>query len=106
MKINKELLKGSSEILILSVLKAEDLYGYEISKRIQQLSQELFSMGEGTLYPILHKLEKAKLLQSYWQEIGGRKRKYYSITRQGKKLLSQKTNEWVSFSSAVKQVIG
>lgn len=106
MKINKELLKGSSEVLVLSVLKAEDLYGYEISKRIQQLSQELFSMGEGTLYPILHKLEQGKLLQSYWQEIGGRKRKYYSLTTQGKKLLAEKTHEWASFSAAVKQVIG
>lgn len=106
MKINKELLKGSSEVLVLSVLRAEDLYGYEIAKRIQQLSQELFSMGEGTLYPVLHKLEQAKLLQSYWQEIGGRKRKYYSLTRHGRKLLAEKTNEWLSFSSAVKQVIG
>lgn len=106
MKINKELLKGSTEILVLSVLKTEDLYGYEISKRIQKLSQELFAMGEGTLYPVLHKLEQAKLLQAYWQEIGGRKRKYYSITRQGKKLLAEKTHEWLSFSSAVKQVIG
>lgn len=106
MKINKELLKGSSEILVLSVLKAEDLYGYEISKRIQQLSKELFAMGEGTLYPVLHRMEQSKLLQAYWQEIGGRKRKYYSLTRQGRKLLAEKTSEWLSFSSAVKQVIG
>lgn len=106
MKINKELLKGSSEVLVLSVLNTEDLYGYEIAKRIQQLSQELFSMGEGTLYPVLHKLEQAKLLSSYWQEIGGRKRKYYSITERGKKLLAEKTKEWMSFSSAVKHVIG
>lgn len=105
MKINKELLKGSSEILILSILKDEPLYGYEITKRIRNLSDQIFSLGEGTLYPILHKLEKEQLLQSYWQEVGGRRRKYYALTRQGKKMSKEKTAEWKVFSDAVNAVI-
>lgn len=106
MKINKELLKGSSDALILSVLAAGDLYGYQISKQIQTQSKDVFSMGEGTLYPILHKLEGQKLLTAYWQEVGGRKRKYYSITKRGRALLQEKTAEWSAFAHAVKSVLG
>lgn len=105
MKINKELVKGSSDVLILSVLKHNDLYGYKITRDIQALSNDIFTLGEGTLYPVLHKLEKQKLLTSYWQEVGGRRRKYYSITIAGKKMLQEKKKEWKVFSSAVNAVI-
>lgn len=105
MKINKELLKGSSEGLVLSVLNEQPLYGYEIAKQIKHASKDLFQMGEGTLYPILHKLEQQKLLRSYWQEVGGRKRKYYALTRAGQKLLEEKTAEWKAFASAVSGII-
>ncbi len=105
MKINKELLKGSSELLVLSVLKEEPLYGYEIAKRIKATSQELFTMGEGTLYPILHKLEQAKMLKSYWQEFGGRNRKYYSITKAGLAELEERATEWKAFTHAINAVI-
>lgn len=104
-KVNKELLKGSLELIILAVLKDEAQYGYEIAKQIKQNSKEVFDLGEGTLYPLLHKLEKEKLLQAYWQEVGGRRRKYYGITKQGKKTLLEKKEEWQIFSSAVKAIV-
>ena len=104
-KINKELLKGSSDIMILKVLADGQLYGYEIAKRIKQLSDDVLSMGEGTLYPLLHRLEADKLLESFWQEVGGRKRKYYSLTKLGKKVLTEKTTEWNSFAQAIQAVI-
>lgn len=106
MKINKELLKGSLEILVLSSVSKTPLYGYEIAKQIRAKSNKLFSLGEGTLYPILHKLEKAKFLESYWQEMGGRKRKYYQVTRKGKKILEAKTAEWKIFSRGIEDVAG
>lgn len=103
--MNKELLKGSSEIMVLSVLGREHVYGYEIAKRIKALSRDVFPMGEGTLYPLLHKLEKEKLLQSYWREAEGRRRKYYGITRKGRRALQEKEKEWQAFSAAVKTVL-
>ena len=104
-KINKELLKGSSDILILSVLAAEPLYGYEIAKRIKAQSSDVLAMGEGTLYPLLHRLEQAKLLESFWKEAGGRKRKYYGLTRQGQKVLTEKTLEWKAFAGAMDAIV-
>lgn len=105
MKISKELVKGSSAILVLSVLKNEDLYGYKIIREIEIRSDNTFSMSEGTLYPILHALEKEKFLQSYWEEFDGRKRKYYHITKKGLKQLESKKTEWEVFSSSVNKVL-
>lgn len=105
MKISKELMKGSSQLLILKVISEEPLYGYQIAKNIKQLSEDVFSMGEGTLYPVLHKLELLGLVDSYWQEVEGRRRKYYAITQKGKKALQEKTAEWATFSGAVNAII-
>lgn len=104
-KVNKELLKGSSEALILAVLVGTQLYGYEIAKHIKAVSGNVFPMGEGTLYPMLHKLEKDRLLQSYWREVAGRRRKYYSLTRKGRTMLKEKSREWETFAAAVKAVL-
>lgn len=104
-KINKELLKGSSDIMILSVLADSPLYGYEIAKQIKTLSSDVLAMGEGTLYPLLHRLEQQKLLESFWKEVGGRRRKYYSITAGGKKVLQAKTAEWNNFAQALGAVM-
>ncbi|MBI5037928.1 MAG: helix-turn-helix transcriptional regulator [Candidatus Kerfeldbacteria bacterium] len=104
-KINKELLKGSLEILLLSVLKQKSLYGYLIVKELKSRSDEVFSLGEGTLYPLLHKLEIEGLLESWWQEVDGRRRKYYSLTNKGKKVLAEKAAEWQAFAEAVKKVM-
>lgn len=102
-KVNKEMMKGSTEILLLSLIEKEDLYGYEIAKRLKEKSNNLYSMGEGTLYPALQRLEKQKLIKSYWgdSESGGR-RKYYSITEEGKKELSGKLDEWVVLNNLIK----
>lgn len=105
MKINKEIIKGSTEIMVLKILKKEPLYGYKISKEIRKSSSDVFLLGEGTLYPVLHKLEKNKMLQSYWQEYEGRRRKYYTITKRGKKLLDEKTAQWKVFSKALNLVM-
>ena len=105
MKYSKELLKGSTPILILSVLETKDLYGYRIIRELEVRSENAFEMSEGTLYPILHALEKEKLLESYWNEVDGRRRKYYHITKKGLNQLSDKKAEWRSFSSSVNKVL-
>lgn len=105
MKISKELLKGSSAILVLSVLKNQDLYGYRIIREIEIRSDSTFFMSEGSLYPILHALEKEKYLISYWEEHDGRKRKYYHITKSGLKQLEAKKEEWKRYSTSVDKVL-
>lgn len=105
MKRNTELLKGSSEVIVLSALRDAPLYGYEIAKRIREQSREFFSFGEGTLYPLLHKMEEQKLLQSYWKEVGGRRRKYYEVTKHGKNIFAEKSTQWQQFASAVNAVV-
>lgn len=105
MKLNKELVKGSLEILILSVVKDKPRYGYDIVRQIKTRSKDVFALGEGTLYPLLHKLEGAGWLSSYWQEIESRRRKYYTITGKGKKFLAAKSAEWQTFSQAINQLL-
>ena len=105
MKYSKELLKGSTGTLVLSVLENQDMYGYRIIRELEIRSENAFEMSEGTLYPILHALEKEKYLESYWQEVDGRNRKYYHITKKGKKELGEKKEEWQSFSSSVTKVL-
>ena len=106
MKISKELIKGSTSTLVMSVLKKGDLYGYKIINEIELQSESVFEFKEGTLYPILHALEKENFLESYWDESEGRKRKYYHLTRKGHKQLEEKQEEWKVFSTSVNKVLG
>lgn len=106
MKISKELAKGSTPLLVLSVIAREDMYGYQIIKTVEKQSGDVFSMKEGTLYPILHTLESGGFLTAYWLEANGRSRKYYKITDKGLKQLEENRREWEAFSGAVNQVLG
>lgn len=106
MKVNKELIKGSTVILILSLLEQKEMYGYEMIKEMDVKSNSIFIFKEGTLYPILHTLEDEKLLEAYWAEgEGNRKRKYYKITSKGILYLKDKKLEWTTFKNAVDKVI-
>lgn len=107
MKVDKELLKGSTTMLILSLLEKEDMYGYKITAQLKINSDETFNLKEGTLYPLLHSLENKKCIESYWVDAeAGRKRKYYKITKTGVDLLSNKKKEWSVYTDAVNKVIG
>ena len=106
MKISKELIKGSTSMLVMSVLKGKDLYGYIIIKELELQSESVFELKEGTLYPILHALEEENFLESYWEECDGRKRKYYHLTHKGEKQLTEKQQEWKVFSKSVEKVLG
>ena len=79
------------------------MYGYEIAKRLKEKSNELYSMGEGTLYPALQRLEKRKLIKAYWGESeGGGRRKYYSITETGRKELAERLKDWDLLNNLIK----
>ncbi|MGL5559577.1 MAG: PadR family transcriptional regulator [Paraclostridium dentum] len=104
--INKELIKGSTVTVILNTLKKEPLYGYGMIKEIENKSQGVFLFKEGTLYPILHDLEKNKFIESFWNVENGRRRKYYKITTKGLKELKKRENEWKIFSKTMDFVLG
>ncbi|AIM17188.1 PadR family transcriptional regulator [Bacillus sp. X1(2014)] len=101
--MDKEIMKGSIDILLLSLVNKRDMYGYEIVKTLKENSNELYNMSEGTLYPALKRLENKGWLESYWgnSESGGR-RKYYRITQDGKKELDKKLKEWNLISNLIK----
>ena len=96
MEINKEVLKGHIDTIILSLLCERDMYGYELAKLVRERSQNQFDLKEGTLYLSLKRLEKNNLIQSYWgdeQGPGGR-RKYYKILSMGRQMYKRKHDEW------------
>ncbi|MDX9975741.1 MAG: PadR family transcriptional regulator [FCB group bacterium] len=95
MDINKELTGATSSILVLSVLAREASYGYQIIKRLNDTADGAFVWQEGTIYPILHKLEKDDLVRSQWQDADtGRRRKYYYITAKGREGLTEGSRQW------------
>lgn len=106
LQINKELLKGSTGMMILNLLAHKDCYGYQLMKELQQISDGVFHLKEGTLYPILHGLESKQWVESYWDAMDGRKRKYYRITKKGRSELQAKKKEWKLFRNALDRVLG
>jgi len=106
MEYGKELLKGSTETLLLSLLKDQPMYGYQIIRELESRSGGYFKFREGTLYPALHRLEAAKLVSGIWKKLpSGKERRYYQLTAKGLGLLEQKVVEWHGFSSAVKLIM-
>jgi PadR family transcriptional regulator PadR len=102
MNYERELLKGSTDSLLLSLINSEPLYGYKIIKEIERRSRGYFQFKEGTLYPALHRLEKAGLVQGKWQRFpNGQERRYYYITQRGQEALAKRVAVWKDFSVAV-----
>ncbi|MDF2512718.1 MAG: putative transcriptional regulator [Herbinix sp.] len=107
MEIDKGLIGGSTVLLLLSLLEESDLYGYEIIRKLEQRSDNTFKFKEGTLYPVLHKLENKGYVKSYLLKAdSGKERKYYKITNNGKKQLAEEKEKWELFSLSVNKVIG
>ena len=107
MKIEKSLLSGSTPLLVLSLLKDGDKYGYEMIEELAKRSDDTFQLKEGTLYPLIHTLEKEKLVTSYTKQTPtGRERKYYRLTADGLEQLEYKEKEWKLFSRTVNAVLG
>lgn len=106
MRYGRELLKGSTDHLLLSLLKQEPMYGYQLIKEIERRSGGYFQFKEGTLYPALHRLEREGLVKGKWERLpSGQERRYYYLTEKGSRVLNEKRNEWLGFSAAVNLVI-
>lgn len=104
--MDTRLLTGAVEMLTLEVVSHGPSYGYEITQTVLARSAGQFELKEGSLYPALHRLERQKLLDSYWTEADGRRRKYYKLTTAGRKALAARRDEWRAFSTAVNGVLG
>ena len=97
-----DLLQGTLDMLILKVVAMGPIHGYAISKRIQQVSNEMLRIQQGSLYPALHRLEKRKWLRSEWREAeSGREAKFYDLTVAGRKQLAVEESDWERLSLAI-----
>jgi len=106
MALYDQIRKGSTSTLILSLLSEEPMYGYQITQELQQRSEGYFEMKEGLLYPALHRMEQDGLLKSEWRSVAGsRRRKYYFITDEGRKVLVNSVAEWTTFTEKLMGVI-
>ena len=106
MAIDKSLLTGSTMMLVLKLLDGQDMYGYQMIEELARRSDHTFELKAGTLYPLLHTMEEKALIDSYEKdEKTQRPRRYYSINKKGRKLLSDKHEEWTVYVSAVNRVL-
>ncbi|HVU79222.1 MAG TPA: helix-turn-helix transcriptional regulator [Gaiellaceae bacterium] len=100
-----ESLKGHLDALVLAVLKDEPAHGYAVIEQLKLRSDGAFDLPEGTVYPVLHRLEAEGLLSSSWSTVSGRKRRVYKLTRRGQGTLARQRDEWKSFANAVQAVL-
>lgn len=106
MQLQHQIRKGSTPVLILSLLAEQPMYGYQITQELERRSEGYFAMKEGLLYPALHQMERDGLLSSEWRTIAGaRRRKYYFITEKGRKVLTNSVAEWQTFIERLLGVI-
>jgi len=97
MSLRDQIRKGSTEVIILTLLAERPMYGYEMVQELGQRSNGYFEMKEGLLYPTLHRMQQSGWLASSWQTVDGRRRKYYAITALGREILGEQAAEWNVF---------
>lgn len=101
----QQLAKGTTPLLVLSVIAEGELYGYDIAQRIREMSGGAFAPSEGALYPTLHRLEAEGALEAVWRDSDrGPRRRYYRLTEQGRGLLAASKQEWSTFAKSVERV--
>lgn len=104
---DRELKKGSAELLILSLLEHRQRHGYEISKLIEARSEGVLRFNVASFYPLLYRLEQRGFIEGRWVEKAGqRRRRYYRLTAQGRKMLKEQRSTWRDFVNAMNQITG
>ena len=104
--MRSEVLKGHLDLLLLAAVQERPAHGYAIAETLRARSAGAFKLPDGTLYPALHRLERAGLLSSRWSESTGRRRRVYQITAKGERTLARQHAEWRDFARAVHAVVG
>jgi len=106
-KPKSDLLQGTLDLLILKTLDLEPMHGWGISQRIQQVSESVLQVNQGSLYPALHRLEEQGWIAASWKTSeNNRQAKYYELTRRGRKQLVEEKDNWLRLSAAVGRIVG
>ena len=106
-RLDRELKKGSAELLILSLLEARARHGYELRKLIETRSDGVLKFNAASLYPLLYRLENRGWIAGRWVEKAGeRRRRFYKLTKEGKKVLASQRSTWQSFVAAINRIAG
>jgi len=103
--LDRELKKGNTELLVLSLLGDGPLHGYDIGKLIAERSEGILRFHVASLYPLLYKLEGRGWIKGEWKSLGGRRRRYYRLTPTGHKSLSEQRQRWREFSMAMNRIV-
>ncbi len=102
-----DLVQGTLDLLILKTVALEPMYGWAIAQRIRQMSDDVLQVGQGALYPSLHKLEQNGWIQSEWAvSENNRRAKYYTLTRAGRRAMEQEAAQWERLSAAISLIVG
>ncbi|HKE27497.1 MAG TPA: PadR family transcriptional regulator [Bryobacteraceae bacterium] len=106
-KPKSDLLQGTLDLLILKTLELEPMHGWGITQRIQQVSQDVLQVNQGSLYPALHRLEEQGWVNAAWKiSENNRQAKYYELTARGRRQLVQEKENWIRLSGAVARIVG
>jgi transcriptional regulator len=101
-----DLVQGTLDLLILKIVALEPMHGWAISQRLKQMSNDVLQVGQGSLYPALHKLEQQGWIEAEWGESDNNRRaKYYRVTREGRRALQQEAAQWERLSAAITQIV-
>jgi len=104
-KFNRELLRGSLDLMVLSVLADGAKYGYLIQKRLREAGGDGLEIQAGTLYPLLHRLQADGLIRSRWDDSSGRRRKWYDLTAKGRRELQKQAQEWRRYADCISRLL-
>jgi PadR family transcriptional regulator PadR len=107
MRFESQLLKGVAPVAVLQILSRGPMYGYELSRAVEQRSGDILTLGKGTLYPLLYNLEAKKLVRGKWETTeSGRKRRYYSITGKGEEDLARQKAQLQELTKGLDIILG
>jgi PadR family transcriptional regulator len=104
-KFQRDLIRGSLDLMVLSVLAGGKKYGYLIQKEVREVSAARVDLPAGTLYPLLHRLEDDGLVRAAWDDSTGRERKWYELTAGGRKRLVSQAQEWSDYAACIRQLL-
>jgi PadR family transcriptional regulator PadR len=103
--VHGEALKGHIDTMVLAALRHEAAHGYALVQRLKERSDGIFELGEGTVYPALHRLERDGLVESTWTRVAGRRRRVYALTRSGQAALAERGEEWRTFARGMQALL-
>ena len=107
MKLDRQMLKGTTEIVVLAALARQPLHGYQLVEHLRTQSEGLLALGEGTLYPLLYRLEANGLIRGRWElGAGGRRKRVYSLTPKGHQCLADRSAQWEQLVRGVALILG